>query len=224
MSKYVKPGKAERQLNVDRRTLKKWADKGFIKCIQPGGKGQRLYDVSSVTGDPVPEHNPSSSKLIDGGQLVDAIYARVSTRKQLSDLRTQISTLESKYPKHTVFSDVASGLNFKRKGLQALLELAFERRLRIVRLAHRDRLCRFAFDLLQFVLEKHGATVTVEEHDELATPEHELAEDVLAVITVFGARLHGRRSGANRRKQARKDHPDARGDAASGPTSRSPPH
>ena len=205
MSKYVKAGEAERQLGVDRRTLKRWASKGFIKCIQPDGKGQRLYDLSSVVGDAESESTPTVAKLAKGSQLVDVIYARVSTRKQLSDLRTQIATLESKYPGHTVFSDIASGLNFKRKGLQAVLELAFERRLRVVRLAHRDRLCRFAWDLLQFVLEKHGAKVTVEEHDELATPEHELAEDVLSVVTVFGARLHGRRSGAHRRKQARQD-------------------
>jgi len=45
---YVKPAEAERILGVDRRTLKTWASAGHIKFLQPGGKGQRLYDVSSV--------------------------------------------------------------------------------------------------------------------------------------------------------------------------------
>ena len=131
---------------------------------------------------------------------IEAIYARVSTRKQLDDLQSQIRTLTTKYPDHVVFSDCASGLNFKRKGLLSLLQLSFEGRLRLVRIAHRDRLCRFAFDLLEYVFLKHGAKIYVEASDLPSSAESELAEDVLAVITVFGARLHGARSAGRRRK------------------------
>ena len=133
---------------------------------------------------------------------IEAIYARVSTRKQLDDLQSQVGGLKAKYPDHhhVVFSDCASGLNFKRKGLLSLLQLAFERRLRVVRVAHRDRLCRFAFDLLEHVFQVHGARVSVEASDLPSSAESELAEDVLAVITVFGARLHGARRGRRRRR------------------------
>ena len=130
---------------------------------------------------------------------IDAIYARVSTRKRLNDLQSQVGGLKAKYPDHVVFTDCASGLNFKRKGLLSLLQLAFERRLRVVRVAHRDRLCRFAFDLLEHVFRVHGASVSVEASDLPSSAESELAEDVLAVITVFGARLHGARSSGRRR-------------------------
>ena len=224
--RYVKPGVAEKQLGVDRRTLQKWAATGAIRSVQPGGVGrERLYDLSSVVGVAAVaattaattataahnnnDHNgavaaaePSSSPTSSGA--IDAVYARVSTRKQLDDLATQLRDLQRRHPDARAFSDVGSGLNFKRKGLLALLELAFEGRLRSVHVAHKDRLCRFAFDLLEHVFHRHGAQIVVDAHDgDAASPELELAEDVLAVVTVFGARLYGKRSAGNRRKRKR---------------------
>ena len=220
--RYVKPNVAEKQLGVDRRTLQKWAASGAIRSVQPGGVGrERLYDVSSVVGvaattttdtathnDAVAASKSSPSASAGGVDGVDAVYARVSTRKQLDDLATQLGDLQRRHPDARVFSDIGSGLNFKRKGLLSLLELAFEGRLRSVHVAHKDRLCRFAFDLLEHVFHRHGAQIVVDAHDgdaaaAAASPELELAEDVLAVVTVLGARLYGKRSAGNRRKRKR---------------------
>jgi len=135
-ARYVKPGVAEKQLGVDRRTLQKWASAGAIRSVQPGGVGrERLYDVSSVVGvaatttTGTATHNDAvaaakSSPSASAG--VDAVYARVSTRKQLDDLATQLGDLQRRHPDARVFSDIGSGLNFKRKGLLSLLELAVE--------------------------------------------------------------------------------------------------
>jgi predicted site-specific integrase-resolvase len=204
MAEYVKPSVAEKRLGVTRATLKKWVKLGYISCIRPGGKGQRLFDLSSVV----------SGAFVDGAANtappprltpVKAIYARVSTRKQAPDLKTQIEALKQKYPDHDVFSDVASGLNFKRKGLRSLLQLSFAGRLQVVRVAYKDRLCRFAYDLVEHVFSSHGTKISVETDDQHA-PEEELAADVVSIITVFGARLYGARSGASRRrKQAAQD-------------------
>lgn len=211
--RYVKPGVAEKQLGVDRRTLQKWAQSGIIRSIQPGGAGrERLFDVSSVESGPAtaasvgPAPLPPATAAGAADDRINVVYARVSTRKQLDDLATQLRELQQRHPDARAFSDVGSGLNFKRKGLQALLELAFEGRLRSVYVAHKDRLCRFAFDLVEFVLAKHGAQIVVDAHadDAAASPELELAEDVLAVVTVFGARLYGKRSAGNRRRNRNK--------------------
>jgi putative resolvase len=162
--------------------------------LNPNGKW--FFDMCSVgLVSPVQPFNGRDEPESNG---VQAIYARVSTRKQLNDLQSQIRILTTKYPDHIVFSDCASGL--KRKGLLSLLQLAFEGRLRLVRIAHRDRLCRFAFDLLEYVFLKHCAKIHVEASDLPSSTESEPAEDVLAVITVFGARLHGARSAGRRRK------------------------
>ena len=184
-------------LGVHRKTLIRWAHGGVIKGSRPNPNGKWLFDITSVGVAPPPlvdNGGPSSST-----DSVQAIYARVSTRKQLDDLQSQIRVLKAKYPDHTVFSDCASGLNFKRKGLLSLLQLAFEHRLRVVRVAHRDRLCRFAFDLLEHVFRAHEAEIIVEASDlPPSSAERDLAEDVLAVITVFGARLNGARSSGRR--------------------------
>jgi predicted site-specific integrase-resolvase len=150
----------------------------------------------------------------------DVVYARVSTAKQAAALDRQIARLRERHPGvERVFSDVASGLNFRRRGLCALLDAAFAGRVRTVYIAHRDRLCRFAYDCLEFVLGRCGAHIVVDAPalDSAAAPEdgddgthrgdreRELADDLLAVVTVFGARVYGSRGGGGngRRKRPR---------------------
>jgi predicted site-specific integrase-resolvase len=193
-TRYVKAAEAEKLWGVERRTLFRLARSGQIPYLRPGGKGHWLFDSSVLLS--------STKAAVDESKVpIKAIYARVSTRKQLPNLKTQIQELEEKYPDHVVFSDCASGLNFKRKGLQSLLQLAFERRLQVVRIAHRDCLCRFAYDLIEHILQIHGAKIVVEADDmQTPTAERELADDIISIITVFGARLHGSRSGAAKKK------------------------
>ena len=133
----------------------------------------------------------------DENKRFEAIYARVSTRKQNEYLETQIQGLKTKYPSSIVFRDCASGLNFRRKGLLSLLQQVLDGRVRVVHLAYRDRLCRFAYDLVERIFKHHNTEITVEAHD-ASSPESELADDVLSIITVFSARMYGRRSGAAR--------------------------
>jgi putative resolvase len=190
---YVKAAEAEKLWGVEHRTLFRLARSGQIPYLRPGGKGHWLFDSSVLSS--------TKAAVSESEVSIKAIYARVSTRKQLPNLKTQIQELEEKYPDHVVFSDCASGLNFKRKGLQSLLQLAFERRLQVVRVAHRDRLCRFAYDLIEHILQIHGAKIVVDaDYMQTPTAERELADDIISIITVFGARLHGSRSGAARKK------------------------
>ena len=196
---WVTSAEACRSLGVERRTLIRWADEGHIRVLRLG-KGNRKFDVTSVL---VKKSNQTTDAASAELPPIDAIYARVSTRKQKPYLENQVAELKAKYPDHEVFTDVCSGINFRRKGLKALLELAFAGRLRVVRVAHRDRLCRFAFDLIEWLLERNGAKIIVDA-DDADTPERELADDVLSIITVFGARLYGSRSKrGGKRKRAK---------------------
>ena len=149
-----------------------------------------IYDLTGCKENSEP---PSTNSIA----RIDAIYARVSTRKQLEYLETQIQGLKSKYPSAIVFRDCASGLNFRRKGLLSLLQQVLEGRVRVVHLAYRNRLCRFAYDLVERVFKHFDTEITVETHD-ASSPESELADDVLSIITVFSARMYGRRSGRAR--------------------------
>ena len=49
-------------------------------------------------------------------------YARVSSQQQKADLERQINDFKQQYPNHEIVKDIASGLNYQRKGLLTLLE------------------------------------------------------------------------------------------------------
>ena len=214
---YVKSAAAVRALGISRKTLIQWAATGGIYSIRHGN-GHRLYDLGSVAGSIGSERVDGAAAAAAGAERgecergrergrvrarvpIDVCYARVSTRKQLDDLKSQGERLQQRHPGARLITDCGSGLNFKRKGLQKVLELATQGALRHVYVAHRDRLCRFAFDLVEFILHQHGAQIFVDEHDADASPESELVEDVLAVVTVFGARLYGKRSAGSRKRR-----------------------
>jgi predicted site-specific integrase-resolvase len=85
------------------------------------------------------------------------------------------------YPQAEIIKDIGSGLNFKRKGLQTLLErLLREDKLKVV-VAHRDRLARFSFDLIKFLVEKNGGELLVLDTP-LASAEAELTAELLATL------------------------------------------
>jgi predicted site-specific integrase-resolvase len=159
-----------------------------------GKSGKYRYDVDTLVKKNKNHQSEQTRKGI--------IYARVSTRKQSTFLQNQIDRLKAKYPDHDVLSDVASGLNFKRKGFRKLLERCMSGGVSEVCVAHKDRLCRFAFDLVEQVLRKHGTGIIVDEHRAEAdtTAEAELGDDIISIITVFGARLHGARGGRRKHR------------------------
>lgn len=206
---YIKTAEAERIVGVERRTLFRWARSGKLPYVRSGSRGHWMFDRRSIYNlvglDQSQTERETFAIQIQKAEestekksgRIDAIYARVSTRKQCEYLETQIQGLKTKYPSAIVFRDCASGLNFRRKGLLSLLQRVLEGRVRVVHLAYRDRLCRFAYDLIERIFKHYNTTITVEAHD-ASSPEHELAEDVLSIITIFSARMYGRRSGTAR--------------------------
>lgn len=192
---FVKAAHIIRDFDITRQTLRRWADAGHIRC-RITSTGRRHYasvDVAKYMG--APTHTKEAPSR--GG----VIYARVSSDHQRGDLERQIDDLKSKYPGHKVYRDIGSGLNFKRKGLQALLEHVYAGAVDEVVVAHRDRLCRFGAELLDFIFEKAGTKLVVCDTSRRATPSSELADDLLSVATVFVARENGLRSADNRRRR-----------------------
>jgi predicted site-specific integrase-resolvase len=192
----VKASVVKRQLQVDTRTLRGWHSKGYIKAVRVGGVGNFLYDISSLKLEGETNQSPQPEKI-------GIIYCRVSTDKQKKHLATQASELQEKYPSHVLIKDVGSGLNFKRKGLKKVLELSMAGRVQEVCIAHKDRLCRFAYDLIEYILNKHGVKIIVDAQIAVPSLQQDLCDDLLSIVTVFGARVYGSRSGSSRRKQSR---------------------
>jgi putative resolvase len=188
---FVKASIARRHFGCSPSSLQVWRRSGKINCCRVGGTGQWRFEVpDNYLDQKVPVVDP---------EKIGIIYARVSTTKQKKHLDNQIAYLQGIYPTHQVFQDVASGLNYKRQGFKKVLELCLDGKVHEVCITHKDRLCRFSFDLVKFLLKRSGTKIVVDAHVDEASTEPDLADDIISIITVFGARLYGARSGRSKR-------------------------
>ncbi|MEG3846522.1 IS607 family transposase [Microcoleus sp. herbarium19] len=166
-------------------TLRKYADEGQIESIK-NGAGQRLYDVASYQTD---------------GTICSVVcYCRVSSAKQKDDLERQVKFIRQRYPDSEIIQDIGSGLNFKRKGVQALLVRFMRGDKLAVVIADRDRLCRFGFELFEFMAKQNSGSLLV-----LSNPVHcaesELTAALLAILHGDRCRIHKERSYSKKIKE-----------------------
>ena len=75
-------------------------------------------------------------------------YCRVSSVGQRDDLQRQIEYMKELYPSYEIMYDIGSGLNFKRKNLKKIINLAIANQIDEIVIAYKDRLCRFGYDLI----------------------------------------------------------------------------
>jgi putative resolvase len=162
--------------NVADSTLRRWARTGEIECSKTKG-GHYRYNI-----DPVKETQYKYNYKI--------IYCRVSSKKQESNLKNQIKYLKKLYPKHTVISDVGSGINYKRPGFKRILQQLFEGNIKEVIVASKDRFSRFGFDLFKWIFSQFGAVLkSASQYEE----SEDFIGDIMEVFTGFAARYHKRR-------------------------------
>jgi len=142
-------------------------------------------------------NNDVSNDKIDKDKKQNYIYTRVSSKKQADDLSRQIEYVRNKRPEYASYipiSDIASGINFNRKGLSTILDAALQGIIGEVIVAHRDRLCRFGFDLIKLIIEKQGGKITVLDDERNKSSEQELSEDLLSIVHIYSCRQMGKRS------------------------------
>jgi predicted site-specific integrase-resolvase len=92
-------------------------------------------------------------------------------------------------------------MNFKRRQFLSLIIDALEGHVDIIVVAHKDRLCRFAFDLIETLVSRAGVKIIVANQPNLS-PHQELVEDLLAIVHCFSCHLYGSRSYANQQVKA----------------------
>lgn len=129
-----------------------------------------------------------------------AIYARVGSRKQkkYGNLERQIEGLRSYcsargYKVVDVVTDVASGLEEDRSGLQKLFDLVERRQVDVVVVEFRDRLTRFGFEYLNRYFKPRRVLIEVIEETEKGYVE-ELVEDFASIVISLAGRIYGKRS------------------------------
>lgn len=172
-------------LGVTPQTLRKWEETGELLPERRSKTGTRYYDVNKLAG------------INNEGQPT-VCYARVSSHDQKEDLNRQQELLEAycaaKGWRCEVIRDLGSGMNYRKQGLNQLLELIMTRKMKRLVLTHKDRLLRFGAELIFTLCELQGIEIVIIHQGEQPSFEEELAQDVLEIITVFSARLYGSRS------------------------------
>lgn len=190
--KYVSGKIAKEILGVNSNTLRRWADTDKIHFIRSSEKGKRLYDIRSFCGYKETEKNESITYVTNASNKKRTYcYCRVSTRAQADDLQRQVSKLRGEYPNAVIIQDIGSGINWKRKGLLTLIQEVKEQKVERVVVEYRDRLCRFAFELLEHIFEIYQTPIVVlNKRNEV---NGELAEDIISIIHVYSCKSMGKR-------------------------------
>ncbi len=186
----VSIGQASSLLGVSVVTLRRWNKLGKLNSFRTFGNHRRfnLNDILDII-------NPSKNKL-------HVAYARVSSHDQKKDLDTQIKRLElfiDKNEHKMLISDLGSGLNYKKNGLKKLINLITSSQIHTLYLTHKDRLLRFGSELIFSLCHTFGTKVVIVDAVISSTFEQELAQDVIELMTVFSAKLYGKRSHKNKK-------------------------
>ena len=187
--RLIRIGEAAAILGVRVETLRKWEASGELLPARRTKAGTRYYSVAELTG----------ATALDAPTIC---YARVSSHDRKEDLDRQQAALEAycaaKGWRTETIKDLGSGMNYRKKGLQKLLELILRRKIRRLVITHKDRLLRFGAELVFALCEIRGVEIVIIHKGEQPSFEEELAQDVLEIITVFSARLYGARSKKHR--------------------------
>jgi predicted site-specific integrase-resolvase len=174
---YVSTRKAQEYYGVTSQTLRNWSDMGKIKYRRTTG-GHRVYIINEQN-----ENKESKRKII---------YIRVSSHKQKDDLERQKDYMLERFPDYEVIKDIGSGLNFKRKGLISILDESEKGNIGKIVVYSKDRLCRFGFELLEYLFRKYSVELLVLNNKD-KSPAEEMSEDILSVVQVFACKWNGKR-------------------------------
>jgi len=191
-TKFISIREAIKISGIGAQTIRKLCDNNKIICYKTLS-GQRKINKSSL--EQMCNNVPNNDKIIQNNKI-NFIYSRVSSKKQMDDLLRQtefIKNADIKYDSYRSITDIASGINFKRKGLQTILDTALQGTIGEVVIAHKDRLSRSAFDIIQYIIEKSGGLITILDNEKNKTTEQELAEELLSIIHIYSCRENGRR-------------------------------
>ena len=102
--------------------------------------------------------------------------------------------MKKKYPNHRIIQDIGSGLNMDRKGLQEIIDLAINGKIKEVVISYKDRLARFGYELVDWIIKKysHGEIIIINKREE-ETSEEEITRDIIQIMNIYVAKINGKR-------------------------------
>ena len=196
---FISIGQAAEVIGVSVSTLRRWEKEERLFPHHRTKGGHRRYSLEYINNEIL---NIDKTNLSSPLRKTYA-YARVSSADQKLDLTRQIKRL-SKYCdaqklEYEIISDLGSGLNYKKRGLTKLINLICNSKVSKLVLVHKDRLLRFGSPLLFKLCEFFNTEILILEEQQAKSFEQELVADVIEIMTVFTAKMHGKRSHKNKK-------------------------
>lgn len=170
------------------RTLQRWDREGILVAYRSPSK-RRYYTHTQYL-----EYIGESINQ----DKANAVYARVSTKNQKDDLENQLLFMKAfcakeGIPISIVYSDYGSGLNYRRKNWNRLIDDCFDGKISKVYIAYEDRFVRFGYDWICDLLKRLCDVDVICVKSVTDSPEEELVNDLVSIIHVFSCRIHGLR-------------------------------
>ncbi|RLI55320.1 MAG: IS607 family transposase [Candidatus Thorarchaeota archaeon] len=198
LSKLITLSKASELLSVSKWYIRRLSEDVLpVYKTQGGHRRYKESDVKSLIGELAEESNTDAV----------AIYSRVSSndQKQKGDLTRQKERLydyctKNNYTVIESYEEVGSGMNDKRTKLKKLIKLLSEGKISKVIIEHKDRLTRFNYNMFVLFFEQLGVEVVCVEEILPKSFENELVEDMISLMTSFSAKIYGKRSHKNKKK------------------------
>lgn len=180
--------------------LQKLDRDGILQSVRTA-TNRRTY-----TKDQLEDFLHRKSSIVKNKQNI--AYCRVSSRNQLPDLKNQRIVIEefcisSGLANVEYIEEIGGGLNFKRKSFLRLIDLITSGQVETLVIAHKDRLVRFGFDLIEHLCIDNNVKLLIINSEKLS-PEAEMVQDLMTIIHCFSSRLYGLRNYRKSLKEALK--------------------
>ena len=185
-------GKAAKMLGCSAVTLRRWEKLGKLTSIFRTFGNHRRYNIHDI------------HKIINKNKQKTICYSRVSSHDQKKDLLVQNEKLikfakENNYQHIESIMDLGSGLNYKKKGLNKLINMILNKEISHLIINHKERLLRFGSELLFKICAFYHIEVIIIEN-KIKDFNQDLTESVIEIMTVFCAKLYGSRSHKNKKQ------------------------
>lgn len=174
-------------IGVSVPTLQRWDREGVLKAHRT--PTNRRYYTKEQYLKYINEPIENQRKVIG--------YLRVSSRNQTDDLKNQKQFIKQFCNAKGIvvddyMTDIGSGLNYKRKNWNELLDQVMNNEIETIYITYKDRFIRFGYEWFENLCHKHDTKIVIL-NDKDSSPQQELVEDLISIIHVFSCRIYGLR-------------------------------
>ena len=192
---------AAKYLGFKVKTLQKWDREGRLVPAYRTPTNRRVYTQSQLDEFIGRQSEAQRTRII--------AYCRVSSNSQKPDLVNQQAIVREYCIRAGLnnveyISEIGGGLNFERKKFLEIIDAVEHNEVKMLIIAHKDRLVRFGFEYFRRLLSKHYCELIILDNAEMS-PEQEMVQDLMTIIHCFSSRLYGLRNYRKSLKEALKN-------------------